>query len=79
MDLESNRFYQMGKRARSQGCPRTIDDGRLAPASREAWQAGWDWQDAWMDRPAETDEERAARKAEVRDACADLIEQLGGG
>jgi len=61
-DLEDNRFFSMGKRARAQGLPRTIDDGRLAQVSRIAWRAGWDFQDAWETRPAET---ATARRAEV--------------
>lgn len=78
-DLESNQYYHMGKRARSQGCPRTIDDGRLAPASREAWKAGWDWQDAYLSRPPESESEAAERLREVRDGLAGLIESLKGG
>lgn len=67
MDYTGNKFYHDGKRARSLGCSRTIDDGRLAPDSREAWKRGWDDQDAMENQPKESEEEKAERKREVRD------------
>lgn len=74
--LESNQFFHQGKRARSQGLPRTIDDGRLTPQSREAWKAGWDWQDDYLTRPEETPEEKAQRRREVIAACEAFKERI---
>lgn len=44
----NERAHTSGKAARWAGKDRVITDGRLSPASRRDWYAGWDFQDNIM-------------------------------
>lgn len=38
-------WYHRGKAARGSGQPRELRDGRVSPANRKAFYAGWDAED----------------------------------
>lgn len=38
-------WYHRGKAARGSGQPRELNDGRVSPANRQAFYAGWDAED----------------------------------
>lgn len=69
----NERAYTAGRTARWAGRERVVHDGRLNPASRRDWYAGWDDQDAYMreemDRDIEGRNKRIDRlKRSVRSA-----------
>ena len=50
MSANEKHFYR-GRSARAQGEPRAIRDGRLSPAARQQWLAGWDEEDRFRQPP----------------------------
>lgn len=76
MNQPNSPHFHRGKAARQAGQPCRITDGRMSGQSREAWYAGWNFQDAFMrgqpdaEHAAQNDEFFTSLRAELRGAMA---------
>lgn len=64
--MSGDKWFHRGKEARSLGHDRTVNDGRLSPASRQQFYAGWDEQDHLMS-PQASAAQKAATIAGLRE------------
>lgn len=61
LTLRDNRHFHLGKRARFEGLPCRIEDGRLTVVNRQAWIEGWQEQDRLMQPPGPPEAVTATR------------------